>query len=185
MPTNEERSAMSELLKRLGDKLYKVDDQVSIEYQTNSESLRHYKMTVKYRGVEILEVYNQLGTYLKFDNKKSKRWSSLDWKLTDVVESKKEFNHVLSTLKRNLKQSMVVVDQSVAKSEQRDKDNEALYSKLISLGFDPNELEKRWYGASIIVDDNEDHNIDLYGESPVELKIPVNKLKAVLDILAE
>jgi len=174
----------SELLKRLGDKLYKVDDQVGITFNTDEKTLLHKKVFVSYRGVKVLEVYAMLGTYLKFDNKKAKRWSSVDWNLDEASGDKKTFNHVVATLKRNLKTAMKVVDEGADSQAKREKINSQLHKELLDSGFQSEELEPKWYGVSVKVDENEENNIDLFGGSSVDVKIPVGKLKQVLELLA-
>lgn len=174
------------VLRGISNKIYSKYGDVEVELIYPNKDNPHHNdargMNISYRGRKgIISLYLNFGTYLRAKHDFQKRWSNVEWHIGNLVGSEKDQARLWNTVNRYLKEVIPMVDEIIDRDKQRSDEKNARIKALIKSGFKWSHLEENAFSVEV---NYKGHKVSLFG-GDVEVRIPQDKLKAVLDLIGE
>jgi hypothetical protein len=179
-----DKAKLEGVLNDIAQIVYKKYDEASVQltyHRTDPDNADG--LEISYRDNVVGIISRDHGNRIKVRSNYDQRYSFTDYRAEKIYGSKKEFNRVVTNLKRKLKHAVQMVDDNIAADKAYRAKSKSLVDSLIEQGFTDKEVENSSYGSVDLTYNGKEYSI--FRDSKVDVEIPTDKLKAVLDLIAQ
>jgi hypothetical protein len=159
---------------------------VTVETVTREDSGKIKDLKFIYRGKTIVRTHLKFGHWIEVINDYSENWNTAEYDVDEMVKinfkGEPEYKRFLNGIKNNIKRAIPKIDKDIKdRHDANDRQSEIL-NNLIKNGFQGKHLERNLYSIGV---NYKGFDLTVFKETDVEVKIPQEKLKQVLDLIAE